>query len=215
MSARGNALALSAPLPGGPLLRALNGIAPDLFFSHAREVPDGFRPRRALGRWYRYFEPARGRNPAVWQTAASALVGRIDVRSFGRGLPSGAPVWRDVTRVDVRTAGAFLEVDIEAPSFVWGMVRKIVAGLRAVEDGTLALADLAAAARGETRLMLPLAAAEGLVLWEVLYPEPWDGPEFVPTRRQRAARERTVKLARLRERVVSELWGNAHPVEPP
>ncbi len=215
VSARGNALTLTASLDGGPLLRALNGIAPDLFFTHAREVPPGFRPRRALGRWYRYYEPAADRDPALWQRAARELVGRIDVRSFGRGLPSEAPTWREVRRIDVRPSGGFLEVDIEAPSFVWGMVRKMVAALRAVDNGTVSVERLIAAARGDSRLPLPLAEPEGLVLWEVSYPEPWGSARFTLTRHQRAERERTVRYARVRERVRSEIWGEMSPADVP
>ena len=56
MSARGNALALSSDLPSAALLRGLNGIAPPIFFSHAREVDEAFRVRGARERVYRYYQ---------------------------------------------------------------------------------------------------------------------------------------------------------------
>ncbi|MCI4322345.1 MAG: hypothetical protein L3K05_08590, partial [Thermoplasmata archaeon] len=56
VSARGNALALTSPLPGAGLLRALNGLRPEIFFTAATEVEEAFRPRAARSRTYRYWE---------------------------------------------------------------------------------------------------------------------------------------------------------------
>ena len=64
-------------------------------------------------------------------------------------------------------------MEIRAPSFVWGMVRKIVAALREYDTGRLTLARLEAALAGRVRLTLPMAEPEGLVLWEVEYAIPW------------------------------------------
>ena len=172
--ARGNAITLSSGLEGPALLRALNGVAPEIFFTHARVVAEGFSPRAASGRWYRYFEPAAGRDIDRWRAAARLFRGEIDVRSFGRDLPSDAPAIRRVEGVTVRREGPLLTLDVRAPSFVWGMVRKIVSAVRRHDDGRLSLAQLREALDGRLRLTLPLAEADRLVLWDVEYPEPWE-----------------------------------------
>ena len=129
--------------------------------------------RGAVRRTYRYFEPLREHHLDRWERAVRLFSGTIDVRSFGRGLPVGVPVQRSVESVTVTpTEGGFV-VEVQAPSFVWGMVRKIIGALREYDAGRLTLARLEAALHGEVRLTLPTVEPEGLVLWEVEYPFPW------------------------------------------
>ncbi len=178
--ARGNALTLSSELRAPALLRALNGIAPDLFFWGATEVDPAFRVRHAVRRTYRYFEPAGGRDPDRWRAAASRIVGTVDVRSLGRGLGAGGPVWRDIESVRLEPEEEFLVVETRAPSYVWGEVRKIVGALREVDAGRLSPARLSEALEGRVRLPIPLAEPERLVLWDVdhgIAPAyRWEGP---------------------------------------
>jgi len=191
VSARGNALAIETKLPPAPLLRSMNGISPDLFFTAAREVAPGFRIRGATRRRYRYFQTPEPRSLARWREAAALFAGGIDVRSFSRRLPSGAPARRSVESVTVRPVPGGAEVDVAAPSFVWGMVRKIIGALREVDEERLSLPLLEAALRGEARLTLPMAEPEPLVLWEVEYAEPWTVRWKGPNRHQvRYAEER-------------------------
>ena len=204
--ARANALAVTTTLPGPALLRALNGISPEIFFSAARSVPDGFSVRTARSRWYRYYEPAAGHDLARWKAAAALFHGYFDVRSFGRDVPSEAPVWRKIDRVTVAAGLGVVRVDLRAPSFEWREVRKIVAALRAFDRGKVTLTELHDAVDGRRRLTLPVAEPEGLVLWEVRYDEPWkvrihpaDGPY---PRAALAARE----SARVRASVLAGLW---------
>jgi len=194
VSAVGNALTLNSTLPPSALLRALNGIAPDIIFTAASEIPAEFRVRKAIRRVYRYYEPAQGHNFAVWETTARRFVGSIDVRSLGRGLPGAAPVWRTIESVSItaRTGGAMVE--IRAPSFVWGMVRKIVSALREVEAGRLSAGQLDAALRGRVRLMLPMAEPERLVLWDVEFPIPWQY-RWTGANRHQSQWERSVREA--------------------
>ena len=76
-------------------------------------------------------------------------------------------------------------IEVRAPSFVWGMVRKIVAAFREVEAGRISLERLDAALEGRVRLTLPMAEPERLVLWEVEYAEPWDHHWAGPNRHQK------------------------------
>jgi len=173
VSARANALVLSTELPREVLLRSLNGMSIELTFSAATPVPEEFRVRSALRRTYRYFEPLGGHHLERWERAARLFAGPIDVRSFGRGLPADVPCVRSVESVIVTSVDQGLVVEVRAPSFVWGMVRKIIAALREYDAARLTLARLEEALRGQVRLTLPMAEAQGLVLWEVEYPFPW------------------------------------------
>jgi len=173
VSARANALVLESPLTTTSLLRALNGISPRIFFTAASEVGPEFRVRRALHRHYRYFEPSKNAGLARWRDAAARFSGEVDVRSFARGLTVGESHRRTIESVEVTETPTGLVIDVLAPSFVWGMVRKIVAALREVDAGRLSLSRLERALAGEERLTLPLAEPERLVLWEVDYGRPW------------------------------------------
>jgi tRNA pseudouridine38-40 synthase len=207
VSARGNALTLTSRLPAAGVLRALNGIAPEVFFTAISEVPLDFSARAAADRWYRYYEPAEGHRLDRWQAAAAKFQGDIDVRSFGRDLPMEHSALRTVEALRVHRSGArWIVVDIRAPSFVWGMVRKIIASLRKVDDGSLSLTRLEGALRGEQRLTLPLAEPEGLVLWEVRYPMKWSRAWGGPNRAQTRYLADTVRRSRLRETVGRALF---------
>ncbi len=203
--ARGNALALNSPLDPGPLLRAINGVAPDLFFTRLRQVPERFNPRAAVSRSYRYFEPSEGRFPDRWRELLEGFVGPVDVRSFGRGVPSAAPVFREVEAASLRVEGPLLVVELRARSFVWGMVRKIVAAVRAAASGELEESALRDAIAGRRRVTLPLAEPERLVLWSVDFDEPFDdGLERVSRRQSRRGRE-SLEAALVRAAVVRVL----------
>ncbi|MCI4320127.1 MAG: hypothetical protein L3K23_08375 [Thermoplasmata archaeon] len=211
VSARGNALALTSSLHGPPLLRALNGIAPDIFFTAAREVGTGFSPRRALRRWYRYFETQTPPVPGAlgrWRRVASQFEGRVDVRSFGRRMDPGKPVWRDVERFHVTEHGGGLLLDLWAPSFVWGMVRKMVTAGRAVVHEELPIDRLRAAIEGRAPRGFALAEPEPLVLWSVDYGENWTNAAPGPTRTQRRRWQKELSRARTRTDLQELVWAD-------
>jgi tRNA pseudouridine38-40 synthase len=182
--ARANVLAVSSDRSGPSLLRGFNGIAPDIFCTAAVPVPEGLRVRHAVRRVYRYFEP---RDPVAlesWQEAARLFRGPVDVRSFGRGLRADSPTVRTMESVEVRAVPGGLVIEFRAPSFVWGMVRKMVGAMREYDGGRLSLTHLRAALEGKERLTLPLAEPERLVLWEVEYPISWTIAWSGPNRHQ-------------------------------
>ncbi len=186
VSARANVLALTSDLDGARLLRALNGVAPEIFATAATPAPPGFRVRHARRRVYRYYEVGADRDFHAWAEAAPALQGAVDVRSFGRGVVSREPVWRTVESIVVTPRRGGAVVEVRAPSFVWGMVRKLVGALREHERRRLPLERLTEAAQGRVRLSLPMAEPEGLVLWSVEYPLRWEFRWQGPNRHQRA-----------------------------
>jgi tRNA pseudouridine(38-40) synthase len=203
--ARANALAVTSDLPGPALLRALNGLAPDLWFSAATPVEEGFAVRRAIERRYRYFEPRERVRIDRWREAARRFAGPINVGSFSRGIPAGQPASRVVTSVTARPVGAWVELELRAPAFVWGMVRKIVAALRAYDAGELTMAELDEALHGRRRLSLPLAEPDRLVLWSVDLRRRYRFHVPAPTRRQTERLEAELTAARLRARLLPRL----------
>ena len=189
----GNALSIHSSLAPAALLRVLNGTAPDIVFSAATAVQESFRVRSAVRRVYRYFQAEGAHDFREWPKVARLFAGRVDVRSLGRGLPVGAPVWRTIESVTVSPGPEGAVLEVRAPSFVWGMVRKIVAALREVEAGRVSINRLGAALQGRIRLTLPMAEPEPLVLWDVEYGIPWEyfwaGPNRHQLAWERARRE--------------------------
>ena len=204
VSAVGNALSLSSDLPGPALLRALNGASPRIFVTAARPVSPTFRVRRAVAREYRYFGTAPFARPDRVADAAALFQGPVDVRSFGRAVPVTEPAWRTVGSVRVVAEEAGPVIIVRAPSFVWGMVRKVVASLREVDAGRLPLARLHQAITGRARLTVPIAEPEPLVLWDVDFAQDWSfhwaGPNrrqggwWLQARRESAARNRVLAV---------------------
>lgn len=184
MSARANALTLVSDLDGDELLDRLNVIEPRLFFTAATQVAGDFRVRAARQRTYRYYEPSSLGNLETRREAAALFHGLVDVRSFGRGLTAEIPVRRAVESVVVTPLLGGEQIEVRAPSFVWGMVRKIVASLREVGAGRLSTPQLREAIEGRSRLTLPMAEPEPLVLWEVDFGLPWSVLWSGPTRAQ-------------------------------
>ena len=185
VSARSNAMTLVSKLPGPTLLRALNGIAPDIVFRRAAPVPLEFKVRKPIRRVYRFYEPGPIRSLKVWRNAARVLRGAVDVRTFGRGFSADSPVLRNIDRLTIRpTPPSGIQLEVVAKAFVWGMVRKMMAALREVDEGRLSLDALAQAARGVKRLTLPMADPEGLVLYSVEYPVRWTAHAELFTRYQ-------------------------------
>ncbi len=193
---------VESPLAGPVVLRSLNGLSPAVFFTHAAPVDRGFRVRQADRRVYRFLETDPPSHPDRWMEAARLFSGRVDVRSFGRGIPIDRPQWRDVESVSLRSESTGSWIEVRAPSFVWGMVRKIVGALREVDAGRLGLADLSQALAGRRRLTLPMAEPEPLVLWEVGYTLDWPYHWAGPNRHQVRYWEQQRQEAVVRERVI-------------
>ncbi|HEY6238688.1 MAG TPA: hypothetical protein VIZ68_05840, partial [Thermoplasmata archaeon] len=126
-----------------------------------------------------------------------------------RSVDPTRPVWRSVDRVEVRARGDGRVVDVRAPSFVWGMVRKIVAALRGYDAGGFGLRALRTAIEGQRRLAVPMAEPERLVLWEVVYPGDWDVTGVGLAGHQRRATARAREATTARTAVLSALWGDA------
>ncbi len=168
VSAVGNVIAFNTNLRADAVLGAFNDKARQVWAWAVADVPATFHPRHARERWYRYhildsvpLEPLRA--------AAECFVGNHDFRWFTSDPPQGPLT---INRLEVvQSAGAIL-VDIRAPRFRRGMVRRIVAALLGHARGKVSLNELRVALGGEKQDFGMVPAAP-LILMDVIYDVPF------------------------------------------
>jgi len=164
VSAVANVIAFNATLPPEAVVGAFNDKAGDVWAWAVARVPDAFHPRHALERWYRYHLFQEVSLPRL-RKAADEFVGEHDFRSFS-AEPSTRPMVID--SIGVSSSDGVVQVDVRAASFRRGMVRRIVAGMLAVDHGEATLEEIRAALRG-TKRDFGCAPPEPLVLMDVRY----------------------------------------------
>ena len=115
--------------------RIVNSKLPDDLWAYARaEVPDDFDPRRhATSREYRYLLYAPGVIERRMMEFAPQFLGTHDFTNFSSVEQGKYPV-RTVKKLEITKKGDIYLIDIEADSFLWNMVRKIVTALRLVGE---------------------------------------------------------------------------------
>lgn len=169
VSAVGNVIAFNTTFRNDALLPALNARLDDIWFHSLSVVPEGFRPRDARLRWYRYHLSAEeaGKLP-VLRKALRLFEGTHDFRNFCR--PEGKDATRTIQKIRLHSCGPFLVIDLLAQSFLWNMVRRLVGASIGVSTGEIALKDVESALRRpDKRQDLGLAPAEPLILMDVVY----------------------------------------------
>lgn len=115
--------------------RIVNSKLPQDLWAYARaDVPVEFDPRRdPTSREYRYILFAPDVIERRIREFAPRFLGAHDFTNFSSVEPGKYPV-RTVKKIEVARRGDFYIVDIEADSFLWNMVRKIVTALRLVGE---------------------------------------------------------------------------------
>ncbi|MDD1773286.1 MAG: tRNA pseudouridine(38-40) synthase TruA [Methanomassiliicoccales archaeon] len=166
VSAIGNAVAFDTDFRRREIIRALNAVSEDVYFYGIAEVPQGFSPRRARQRWYRYFLPGRGLDLEKVSECASLFEGKHDFRMFCKGGERGTV--RTVDSIEAFRVGDFIVADFRAREFLWNMVRRIVAAMSEVGRGRVSIARVKEALSGR-EVSFGLAPAEHLILMDVLY----------------------------------------------
>ncbi|MEW5748044.1 MAG: tRNA pseudouridine(38-40) synthase TruA [Candidatus Thermoplasmatota archaeon] len=164
VSALGNIVSFRTSFPLGSLCSAINSEMEDVWAFSAVKVPDGFNPRAARQRWYRYHLPRSGQDPALLREVASRFVGVHDFSGYAR-KDDRNPV-RRIDSIDVSDSGMFYAVDFRAESFLWNMVRRIVWMMNEGSSGRMDLESMGPEA-GKRPVRVGLAPAEYLVLMDI------------------------------------------------
>jgi tRNA pseudouridine38-40 synthase len=154
--------------------RVINSKLPNSIWAWAHaEVPDDFDPRRdASSRVYRYIISGEHYDISRIRSASKILVGEHDFSNFCSKDEDKGTV-REVKRIDVRVSGALTKIDVEANSFLWNMVRKMVTALTMVGSLIRDEAWLKQMLEPESyEEGLEPAQSYGLTLMEVKYPMP-------------------------------------------
>lgn len=164
VSALGNVVSIRTSFPLGALCSALNSEMEDVWAYSAVKVPDGFNPRAARQRWYRYHLPKSGQDPDLLREAADRFVGVHDFSGHAR-KDDRNPV-RRIDSITVSDSGMFHAVDFRAESFLWNMVRRIVWMMNEGSSGRMDL-DAIGPEPSKKPARVGLAPAEYLVLMDI------------------------------------------------
>jgi tRNA pseudouridine38-40 synthase len=176
------------PIEASRLVDVLNAALPgDVQVQECEEVAGDFHARRsARSRTYRYTiierrrpSPLLGRYALLvpgplrvnrMSEAARPLWGRHDFRAFRAAGSESKTTHRTIERLSCRRMRERVEITVEADSFLYKMVRKLVSGLLKVGCGELPPSALAEAMdAGQSLPRCPPASARGLCLVRVSY----------------------------------------------
>lgn len=174
--ALGQVVAFNTDKPNLAIPRVINSQLPGSIWAWAyAEVPDDFDPRRnAVSRSYRYVMSGEQYDISKIRSASKLLIGKHDFANFCAKDGDRGTV-RTVKRIDVRVSGPLTRIDVQADSFLWNMVRRMVAALMMVGSGERDsqwlehMLDPHSYEEG-----LESAPAYGLILREVEYLRPID-----------------------------------------
>ncbi len=166
----------------------------DVCIHWSRVVEEDFSARfSATMRAYRYVIQLRDARPALnyrrvsWlygglnteamHQAAQALLGEHDFSSFRSAACQAEHAVRIVKSINVTTEAEYIYIDIHANAFLHHMVRNIVGSLIMVGQNEKPVAWIAELLAQKDRNQAgPTAAAEGLYLVAVQYPDEYDLP---------------------------------------
>ncbi len=191
--ATGQVVAFDTDASYGPCTfqRALNARLPqDIAVTSARQVKPEFDPRRdAVSRLYRYtLLVSAVRSPLMrrashriqrppdldsMRAAAAHMEGAHDFANFGGSLENpDASTIRRVDRIDIKSDGRLLKIDVEGNAFLPHQVRRMAGALVDVGTGRLTVNDIAnqisMAGDASPARALP---SNGLCLVRVKYPD--------------------------------------------
>ena len=149
------------------LLRALNAASEKVYFYAYAAVDAEFSPRRARQRWYRYFVSyEKGMDLEAMDRAAQEFVGRHDFKRFCKS--EGKSSEKTIDSVVLTRLGDMVVIDLKGREFLRNMVRRLVAAMLSVSDGSCTLEDVKEALQGRD-VSFGLAPAERLVLMRIDY----------------------------------------------
>lgn len=179
------------PIPANKWAKIINSRLPeDIIVRASARVSDGWHARfSAVWRRYRYTiytgeRPNVFVNQTCWhyyrfviqesliRTALSSLIGEHDFSAFKRTGSDRTDSLVEVQAAECYRRGAFLYLEIQANSFLYGMVRLLVGMLVEVGIGKRSLESFTEVWQNQLREEVKYSApAKGLCLLRVGYPE--------------------------------------------
>ncbi len=172
VSAAGNVIAIDADFPAKGIIPALNSGLEGICFHSMAKVGDGFNPRHARQRHYRYFFPKEGVPPiGKLRKAAKHFIGEHDFRLFSKKDTGMENTVLTIDSIEFSEKGGLILADIKAQRFLWELVRRMLSAVLEVAEGKLKpetaekMLDGAAKKPGGLRPLAP----EFLVLMDVDY----------------------------------------------
>lgn len=164
VSALGNVVSFKTDFPLRSLCSAVNSELDGAWVYSAVQVEDGFNPRWAVQRWYRYFLPVTSQDHASLRRAAQSFVGTHDFSRYARA--DGRDPVRTIDSITITESERFFTIDFKAESYLWNMVRRMVWHMDAVASGVIEAASPSLDSGSPLR-RTGLAPAEYLLLMDV------------------------------------------------
>ena len=197
------------------LVRAMADRLPDhLAVLDAIEVPEGWNPRLADHRVYRYrLEGMEGwwaDDLERFQRHLDLFVGTYDVRNFARMEEGKNPIRTVVSASPWSVGGRIVGFEIVGHSFLWNQVRRIAMAVHSMELGRLSEDEVRdALERPEVPVDFGVAPAEWLILWDVV----WDALPSVESPVRAMTWQPSPTRAEGAERTMRRRWSAAASAE--
>ncbi|MEC7412467.1 MAG: hypothetical protein VYE08_07515, partial [Candidatus Thermoplasmatota archaeon] len=197
------------------LVRAMADRLPDhLAVLDAIEVPEGWNPRLADHRVYRYrLEGMEGwwaDDLERFQRHLDLFVGTHDVRNFARMEEGKNPIRTVVSASPWSVGGRIVGFEIVGHSFLWNQVRRIAMAVHSMELGRLSEDEVRdALERPEVPVDFGVAPAEWLILWDVV----WDALPSVESPERAMTWQPSPTRAEGAERTMRRRWSAAASAE--
>jgi tRNA pseudouridine38-40 synthase len=117
--------------------------------------------------WHYYYEPL---DILLMQAAIAPLLGKHHLAAFHRTDSGRSHSWVEIQDVSCQQSGDFIQIEIQADGFLYGMVRLLVGMLVRVGNGDLSIADFTDIWQNDQREQVHHSAtAKGLCLLRVGY----------------------------------------------
>jgi len=169
VSALGNVCAVrtDGPMDTGRLNASLDGVA----VTGISAVDEGFNPRFARWRWYRYIITDPAVDPDRGAECAAVFRGEHDFANFSRKDERGTV--RKIIDVRVRSdPSGVLVLDVKGVTFIWNMVRRMTGAVIGVGRGEASVEEVKVALdRPDVVRSFGTAPPEPLILMAIEYPD--------------------------------------------
>ena len=169
VSALGNVCAFHTPLCQEEVFSRIRQTGPDLFVYGIQEVDDGFYPRHAKQRQYRYYLRKTSLDIDKVLCAAGLFTGEHNFQNFARIEPLKNPI-RSIDTIVLSENEDFFVLDFYAQTFLWNQIRRIVSAVKKAGEGSLSMdAIREALSHPERTVDFQVAPSEPLLLVDVVY----------------------------------------------